>query len=273
MLGVLGLDPVDAHWSGAGTRGQSADDRGRLVSLALEQRTAARTRKDWAAADAIREQLKQGRHRGRRHTDTVRAGPSEQGKAPDARKFGAAWPSDDARRRAQPAARAVRAAARSRAGAGPCRPRNGRGTRAYSGTEDVPQRTAWKQDKERRAAAAEGRAPKAGQPGTVDTTWGKGTKGRKAVPKAGSAGRGSPAGRGDAGGRSSAGGRGAASRARPAVARRRGPVHGSHPAASRPLQRTRPSCWSAVTRWSRPCGHASRLRRCTWRSASTSTTA
>ncbi|HEY9483063.1 MAG TPA: 23S rRNA (guanosine(2251)-2'-O)-methyltransferase RlmB, partial [Micromonosporaceae bacterium] len=79
--------------------------------------------------------------------------------------------------------------------------------KAYSGTEDVPQRTAWKQDKERRAAAAEGRAPKAGQPGTVDTTWGKGTKGRKAVPKSGSTGRGSSAGRGAAGGRTSAGGR------------------------------------------------------------------
>jgi 23S rRNA (guanosine2251-2'-O)-methyltransferase len=87
--------------------------------------------------------------------------------------------------------------------------------KAYSGTEDVPQRTAWKQDKERRAAAAEGRAPKAGQPGTVDTTWGKGTKGRKAAPKAGSTGRGAPAGRGAAGGRSSSGGRGAAGRGTP----------------------------------------------------------
>jgi len=86
--------------------------------------------------------------------------------------------------------------------------------KAYSGTEDVPQRTAWKQDKERRAAAAEGRSPKAGQPGSVDTTWGKGTKGRKAVPKAGSTGRGSSAGRGAAGGRA-AGGRGAAGRGAP----------------------------------------------------------
>ncbi len=86
--------------------------------------------------------------------------------------------------------------------------------KAYSGTEDVPQRTAWKQDKERRAAAAEGRAPKAGQPGTVDTTWGKGTKGRKAVPTGGSTARGASAGRGAAGGRSS-GGRGAAGRGAP----------------------------------------------------------
>jgi 23S rRNA (guanosine2251-2'-O)-methyltransferase len=45
--------------------------------------------------------------------------------------------------------------------------------KGYSGTEKVPQRTAWKQEKERRAAAEEGRAPKVGQPGTKDTTWGK----------------------------------------------------------------------------------------------------
>jgi 23S rRNA (guanosine2251-2'-O)-methyltransferase len=43
--------------------------------------------------------------------------------------------------------------------------------KAYSGTEDLPQRTAWKQEKERRAAAAEGRAPKIGAPGSKDTTW------------------------------------------------------------------------------------------------------
>jgi 23S rRNA (guanosine2251-2'-O)-methyltransferase len=46
--------------------------------------------------------------------------------------------------------------------------------KGYSGTESLPQRTAWKQDKERRAAATEGRAPKIGQPGTKDTTWGAG---------------------------------------------------------------------------------------------------
>ncbi|GAA4564560.1 hypothetical protein GCM10023176_10800 [Micromonospora coerulea] len=61
--------------------------------------------------------------------------------------------------------------------------------KAYSGTEKLPQRTAWKQDKERRAAAEEGRAPKIGQPGSKDTTWGRG------------GGRGVPAGRGGAGGR------------------------------------------------------------------------
>lgn len=49
--------------------------------------------------------------------------------------------------------------------------------KGYSGTEKLPSKTAWKQEKERRAAAAEGRAPKIGQPGTKDTTWGRGTKG------------------------------------------------------------------------------------------------
>ncbi|MEW1749619.1 cysteine--tRNA ligase [Streptomyces angustmyceticus] len=59
MLGVLGLDPLDAHWSGGGT------DRGddlhgvvdSLVRLVLDQRQAARARKDYATADTIRDQL------------------------------------------------------------------------------------------------------------------------------------------------------------------------------------------------------------------------
>jgi 23S rRNA (guanosine2251-2'-O)-methyltransferase len=54
--------------------------------------------------------------------------------------------------------------------------------KGYSGTEQLPKRTAWKQEKERRAATEEGRAPKIGQPGTKNTTWGRGTKG--ASPKA-----------------------------------------------------------------------------------------
>ncbi|MGE5828717.1 MAG: 23S rRNA (guanosine(2251)-2'-O)-methyltransferase RlmB [Micromonosporaceae bacterium] len=42
--------------------------------------------------------------------------------------------------------------------------------KGYSGTEPVPARTARKQDKERRTAATEGRAPKVGVPGTKATT-------------------------------------------------------------------------------------------------------
>jgi 23S rRNA (guanosine2251-2'-O)-methyltransferase len=58
--------------------------------------------------------------------------------------------------------------------------------KGYSGTEDVPQRTQWKQDKEKRAAAAEGRVPKIGKPGTKDTTFGRGTKpGRAAAAHGG----------------------------------------------------------------------------------------
>jgi 23S rRNA (guanosine2251-2'-O)-methyltransferase len=50
--------------------------------------------------------------------------------------------------------------------------------KGYSGTEKLPSKTAWKQDKEKRAAAAEGRPPKIGKPGTKDTTWGGGGHGR-----------------------------------------------------------------------------------------------
>jgi cysteinyl-tRNA synthetase len=56
MTGVLGLDPLSGQWSGAGE-----DDLrpvvDALVAVALEQRQAARGRKDYAAADAIRDGL------------------------------------------------------------------------------------------------------------------------------------------------------------------------------------------------------------------------
>ncbi|MFJ7235476.1 cysteine--tRNA ligase, partial [Streptomyces tendae] len=60
MLGVLGLDPLDTHW--AGEQEQGEDLRGvvdSLVRLVLDQREGARARKDWATADAIRDQLGQ----------------------------------------------------------------------------------------------------------------------------------------------------------------------------------------------------------------------
>ncbi|SDY10235.1 23S rRNA (guanosine2251-2'-O)-methyltransferase [Micromonospora pattaloongensis] len=75
--------------------------------------------------------------------------------------------------------------------------------KAYSGTEKLPQRTAWKQEKERRAAAEEGRAPKIGTPGAKDTTWGGGWgtgKGSRGV----AAGRGGRAGVGRTGGKAPA---------------------------------------------------------------------
>ncbi|WP_027346568.1 23S rRNA (guanosine(2251)-2'-O)-methyltransferase RlmB [Hamadaea tsunoensis] len=49
--------------------------------------------------------------------------------------------------------------------------------KGYSGTEKLPSKTAWKQDKERKAASVEGRAPKIGKPGSKDTTWGRGGTG------------------------------------------------------------------------------------------------
>ncbi|WP_283138755.1 cysteine--tRNA ligase [Rhizohabitans arisaemae] len=55
MMDVLGLDPGSPQW-----RSATHDLRGTvdaLVSVALEQRQAARARRDYAAADAIRDQL------------------------------------------------------------------------------------------------------------------------------------------------------------------------------------------------------------------------
>ena len=63
MLGVLGLDPFDPHWIGGFAGRPAGGDavlRGvvdRLVPAALEQREAARAARDFAAADAIRDQL------------------------------------------------------------------------------------------------------------------------------------------------------------------------------------------------------------------------
>ncbi len=61
MLGVLGLDPLDPHWAGeSGDRGEDLNGVvDSLVRLVLDQRESARARKDWATADAIRDQLQQ----------------------------------------------------------------------------------------------------------------------------------------------------------------------------------------------------------------------
>ncbi|UNZ18639.1 cysteine--tRNA ligase [Streptomyces sp. 891-h] len=59
MLGVLGMDPLDAPWTAAAPAAaadlHSVVDS--LVGLVLEQRQAARARKDYATADAIRDEL------------------------------------------------------------------------------------------------------------------------------------------------------------------------------------------------------------------------
>jgi cysteinyl-tRNA synthetase len=63
MLDVLGLDPLDPTRPAAGAGPGGADQLrpvvDALVALALEQREAARGRKDFASADAVRDRLKQ----------------------------------------------------------------------------------------------------------------------------------------------------------------------------------------------------------------------
>ncbi|GAB2521549.1 cysteine--tRNA ligase [Nocardiopsis aegyptia] len=55
MLGVLGLDPLSEQWASGEQGLREVVDA--LVAVALEQRQAARARKDYAAADAIRDRL------------------------------------------------------------------------------------------------------------------------------------------------------------------------------------------------------------------------
>ena len=59
MLGILGLDPLDPGWATSPT-GDGAPEGvvDSLVAALLEERQAARARKDFAAADAIRDRLK-----------------------------------------------------------------------------------------------------------------------------------------------------------------------------------------------------------------------
>jgi cysteinyl-tRNA synthetase len=54
-LGILGCDPFDPAFAGSNSAKSEILDG--LISLALEQRTAARARKDFAASDAIRDSL------------------------------------------------------------------------------------------------------------------------------------------------------------------------------------------------------------------------
>jgi cysteinyl-tRNA synthetase len=54
-LGILGCDPFDPNFAAESTSSTEVLDG--LISLALEQRQAARARKDFAASDAIRDQL------------------------------------------------------------------------------------------------------------------------------------------------------------------------------------------------------------------------
>jgi cysteinyl-tRNA synthetase len=57
MLNVLGLDPLSPLWSDPGSGSRLRQVVEELVRLTLRQRDAARARKDYAAADAIRDGL------------------------------------------------------------------------------------------------------------------------------------------------------------------------------------------------------------------------
>jgi cysteinyl-tRNA synthetase len=58
MLTVLGLDPV-TQWPSTQSGGELHKAVDALIAVALDQRQAARARKDFTASDAIRDQLKQ----------------------------------------------------------------------------------------------------------------------------------------------------------------------------------------------------------------------
>ena len=58
MLNVLGLDPLAEPWSAAGPGDDLHAVVSALVAVALTQRQAARLRKDYAAADTIRDELR-----------------------------------------------------------------------------------------------------------------------------------------------------------------------------------------------------------------------
>ena len=58
MMAVLGMDPVTADTAGAQAGRDLRQALDLLVGVVLEQREAARSRKDWATADALRDQLK-----------------------------------------------------------------------------------------------------------------------------------------------------------------------------------------------------------------------
>lgn len=57
MLGILGVDPLDAHWAGPKDTSAAESALDVLVRAELERRQQARREKDWATADAVRDRL------------------------------------------------------------------------------------------------------------------------------------------------------------------------------------------------------------------------
>ena len=67
MLAVLGLDAADPIWQRGGDDARLVTVVDGLVGTLLEQRAAARERRDFAAADALRDALERPGHHHHRH--------------------------------------------------------------------------------------------------------------------------------------------------------------------------------------------------------------
>lgn len=57
MTAILGVDPLDEHWSAGTDSAPAAAALGALISDQLELRTRARAEKNWAVADEVRDRL------------------------------------------------------------------------------------------------------------------------------------------------------------------------------------------------------------------------
>ncbi|MEV6772709.1 cysteine--tRNA ligase [Nocardia sp. NPDC051030] len=58
MLGILGVDPLDAHWAAPADSSSALEALDVLINAELQRRQEARAAKDWAGADAVRDRLK-----------------------------------------------------------------------------------------------------------------------------------------------------------------------------------------------------------------------
>ncbi|MBL1077396.1 cysteine--tRNA ligase [Nocardia sp. 2] len=58
MLGILGVDPLDAHWVTPADSSSALEALDVLINAELLRRQEARATKDWATADAVRDRLK-----------------------------------------------------------------------------------------------------------------------------------------------------------------------------------------------------------------------
>ncbi|WP_067531449.1 cysteine--tRNA ligase [Nocardia crassostreae] len=59
MLGILGVDPLDAHWVTPADNSAADAALDVLIDAELQRRQQARADKDWATADAVRDRLKE----------------------------------------------------------------------------------------------------------------------------------------------------------------------------------------------------------------------